>query len=281
MYQYTEAIDSIKWVRRTKAIGFDLDGVLYFGNQLAQDACETVSFLRSKGLRVLFITNNSARTRTEIAEKITRMGIQASFQDVFSSAYAAAVFLRGIVQEGATILVIGSDGLKKELRDLNMDLVMRPPCDFIVVGYDVTFDYERLCVALDAILGGAKFLACNRVANYPVENGRLMPGCGAMVAAIESASQKKPDFLVGKPNTLLLEMACSKHGLKPNEILMVGDELESDIIMANHFGSPSAFLLNNSAKGNLHPASPELRPTVILNGLKDLVALFHPAEGGK
>ncbi|GAG84766.1 unnamed protein product, partial [marine sediment metagenome] len=109
-------------------------------------------------------------------------------------------------------------------------------------GYDCKFTYKKISIGLDALLNRAKFIACNRVANFPGEKGNLLPGCGPMVAAIASASGKKPDFVIGKPNTFMLELITQDNRFRPKELLMIGDAPENDIIMVNHFGSPSVLV---------------------------------------
>lgn len=255
-----------------KAVGIDLDGVVYFGNNPAHGAVRTIEAIHNMGLKVFFITNNSIKTRTEIVKKLSNIGIKSTLDEIFSSGYATAVLLNRLnCKSKINVCVIGTNGLKEELSQVELNLVEDAPCDFLVVGYDREFTYKKISIALDVLLSGAKFIACNRVPNFPVEKGHLLPGCGAMVAAIEAASGRKPDYIVGKPNTFLLKLIAQKNGFKAGEILILGDVPESDIVMANRFGSPSV-LVNKMDFPNLIG---DKKPTLSVNSLADILRLLQ------
>jgi HAD superfamily hydrolase (TIGR01450 family) len=109
----------------------------------------------------------------------------------------------------------------------------------VVVGLDPEFTYNKLAQALWHLQSGCQLVACNQDKNYPIENGRLMPGCGSIVAAILGSYDKQVDFAVGKPNTYMMELLSGDHGLTNQDILVVGDSLATDIEMANRFGCQS------------------------------------------
>jgi HAD superfamily hydrolase (TIGR01450 family) len=229
-----------EWLKDICAVAIDLDGVVYRGSHLIPGADSAIARLRELNLAVFFVTNNSSRTRHQIAEKLSGLGIPASEREVFNSGHAAAILLERLSRNAqATAFVIGSEDLKGTVKDLGVKTVERPPADFLIVGLDPHITYEKISKALDAVLAGAVFIACNRDNNYPAEGGRLLPGCGAIVAAVEAASGHPPDHLAGKPETLLLELAAQIGNLTPEQILVVGDSLPSDIEMAQRFGSPS------------------------------------------
>lgn len=230
-----------------KAVGFDLDGVVCFGNRLAAGAKKVIYGLRNFGYKVFFITNNSSKTREEISIKLKDLGIKAEAEDIFTSGYACALFLSKFKKK-VKISILGSMGLKKMFLQLGLDLVVEPKCDFLVVGYDAKFNYEKICFGLRAIDNGAKFIACNLDRNFPGNNGEVFPGCGAMIVAIAVASGRNPDFSIGKPNTYMLELAAKQFNLRPKEIIFIGDSLETDISMANKFGSLSVLV---NAKGQI------------------------------
>jgi len=249
-----------------KAIGIDLDGVVCLGSKLIKGAKEAVEKFRKNGLKVFFVTNNSVRTRGELMEKLSTLGIESSLGEVITSGYTAAIFLKKLASR-AKVLVIGSEGLKKELSETGLEVVESPSCDFLVVGYDPEFTYEKICQGLDALLGGARFVVCNRVPNFPSEGGKLLPGCGPMVAAIAASSQKEPEFIVGKPNTFMLELITENNPIKPEEILMVGDELEFDIAMANCFGSPAVLI---SQRDSFASQAESIKPQLVVKSLIDI-----------
>ena len=258
---------------KIKAVAFDLDGVVYYGNELASGILKVVDEISRMGLEIFYVTNNSAKSREEIASKLVGFGINVDVDHIYSSGYATAVYLADLQDiTKKKILTIGSDGLKKEIHNQGLCLVEELPCDFLIVGYDVNFSYEKICIGLDAILGGARFVACNLVANYPGEGRQLKPGCFAMVAAIEAASQKEPDIVIGKPNIHMIEKLAIKHRLKPDEIVMVGDSVEYDITMAKHFGCHSVLLKNEYNSGD---KADDITPEFTINELTMLTQIIE------
>jgi 4-nitrophenyl phosphatase len=226
-----------------KAIALDLDGVVYQGSRPLAGAPGAVRAFRDRGIKVYFVTNNSGKSRAEIAAKLRSMGIEAVEGEVLNAAYAAGVLIRELNPgRSASVKAIGGAGLEAELALAGHRLSPGDRADYLVVGLDTAFGYERIAEGLEALLGGAVFVACNRDANYPAEGGRLLPGCGAMVSALEAASGVPAKFEAGKPNPLLLRLIAEAEGIGPGEILVIGDGIESDLAMARAFGSPWALV---------------------------------------
>jgi 4-nitrophenyl phosphatase len=211
-------------------------------------AVEAIERLRGLGLRIWFVTNNSARSRAAIAGKLRRLGVLADELEVMTSGYAASLLLRRLTQgQPARVVVVGSDELRTMIAAQGFEAVSEGPGRFLIVGMDHSFTYDRIRAALETLMGGAVFVACNRDAAYPVEGGRLLPGCGPMVAAIECACGRKADYVAGKPSPTLLELVATASRLAPGEMLVVGDTLESDIVAARRFGSPAILVRDPAA----------------------------------
>jgi arabinose operon protein AraL len=249
-------------------IAVDLDGVVYQGQTLIEGADIAISRIRQSGLRVFFPTNSSVRTRADIAAKLRGMRIPAEEDEIITSAYVAGLLVRNIGAE--KILVIGGERLKEEVAHVGASVVPEPPCDVVVVGMDTAFSYGKIQMAMEAIAGGAKFVACNRDASFPSDGGRTAPGCGPIVAAVEAAVGFPPHYVAGKPNVLMLDIIATRYGLRPHEILVIGDGIESDIEMATAFGSPSALV----ASGTFQSTPGRPRPTYTIRSLADLPSLL-------
>jgi len=219
--------------RQIKAIAFDLDGTLYLGNQAVEGAIETLAELEMNGIVPLFFTNNSARTTPQIVNKLLSLGFNATERNTYTASTACARYLEQ--QDTGSVYLIGSDNFRKDLEERGVKIDEPEKAATVVVGLDFFLTYERIAGALHAISNGARLVVANLDASYPVEGGRRMPGCGAMVGAIIGASGHQPDFIAGKPNTYMLELLCSDQGLRSEEICVVGDSIESDIEMANRF----------------------------------------------
>lgn len=226
-----------------KAVIFDLDGTIYYGNTLAHNAIETIQKLKDNGYKVLFFTNNSSKTRQKICDKLMNLGIDTNNKEVYTSSYATAKYLNQ--EDINNVFLIGTDDFKRELESLGINIVNENVCDAVIIGLDINFNYETISKALVAILNGAKIIASNVDANYPIENGILKPGSNAIVSSIVGSSGKNVDYIVGKPNTYLLEIIVKDFDLDKNTIYVVGDSIDSDIAMANNYGCKSILVDKN------------------------------------
>lgn len=221
-----------------KAVIFDLDGTIYFGETLNIGTLECLNELENLGFDIVFFTNNSTKTREEILSKLTNLGIKTELEKIYTSSYVTAKFLSK--QELFDVYLIGSKGFAKELSNFGINQVSPEFAKALVVGLDLNFNYEKISSAILALLSGAKFVVCNQDKNYPVENGILKPGANAMVASIlGSLDSARVDYLIGKPNTYILDLICKENGLNSQNIVIVGDSLESDIAMAKSYGTKS------------------------------------------
>lgn len=224
-----------------RAVIFDLDGTLYYGDKAIDGAVETILAIRRRGLRVYFLTNNSTKTREQICRKLNDMGIQCARDEVYTSGYTAALYAR---KEGLkNVYIFGSKNLISEFEQCGVNISMdEAAAENLFIGYDPDFNYEGLTAALNVALRSRMIISCNSERRFPGNNARLMPGCGAMVAAVEHCSGRKSDHVIGKPNTLMIDMLCELFGYSNDELLMVGDTYESDILMAKRKGIRSVLI---------------------------------------
>jgi phosphoglycolate/pyridoxal phosphate phosphatase family enzyme len=256
---------------------FDLDGVLYLGETVVPDAPAALAQLRARGERIAFLTNNSTQPRRAYVEKLNRLGIAATEEEIVTSASLSADYLvRARQAAGQCAFVVGGAGLKEELERVGIrgHTVADPEegdaeCAFVVAGLDRDFRYETLRRAQQAVLRGAELIATNRDGQYPVEGG-VIPGGGSIVAAIAVAAGVEPRT-IGKPETLGLKTILSGVGLRPEEARMVGDRLDTDILCGNRLGVPTVLVLTGvTTREEAEAAEGELRPTRIIETLRDL-----------
>ena len=232
---------------RIKLFAFDLDGTLYFGEDKASGADELIDFLRKK-YHIAFFTNNSSKTTKQIYKKLNRLGIKCNANEVYTSSNATALYLK---ETGLNnIYVIGSDDFRSELQNNGLRIVNNNLAENLVVGLDLEFNYNKISTALSVILNGGKFIACNEDSSFPVGKNSYMPACGAMVSAIASSANKKPDFVVGKPNTYILSKIAKAFEVEHYEIVVVGDSMLSDIQMALNYNSKGILINSKDANKN-------------------------------
>ena len=222
----------------------DMDGVVYRGNELVPGADRFVSLLRSRGVPFRFLTNNSQRTRRDVAAKLARMGIEVEEEHVFTCAMATARFLAQQKKDG-TAFVIGEGGLLNALHVNGYAIVDHDP-DFVVVGEGRTFTMELVESAVRMILGGAKLIATNLDPNCPTASG-LRPGCGAMVAMLEAATGAKA-FSLGKPSPIMMRAARKELGLTTDQTTMIGDTMETDILGGVQLGHKTVLVLSGGTR---------------------------------
>jgi glycerol 3-phosphatase-2 len=227
----------------------DLDGVLWLGHEPIPGSAAAIGALRSAGYRIGYLTNNSSRTPRSIVEQLAGMGIDADADDVVTSAQAAAALLREDLRPGARVLACAGDGVIEALEAEGYAVVERGPADAVVVGFHPTFDFDELDRTSAAVRAGARFVATNVDATYPGAHG-LLPGNGAIVAAVATAAGRTPE-VAGKPEpaTVALVRARFAVELADGPALMVGDRPSTDGALATALGWPFALVLSGISDG--------------------------------
>jgi len=230
--------------RRDEATGLgylvDMDGVIYRGGRLIPGADRFIGKLLDAEIPFRFLTNNSQRTRRDVATRLQRMGIPVEEEHVYTCAMATAQFLAR-QKPGGTAFVIGEGGLLTALHEHGYAVVDKDP-DYVVVGEGRTISFEMIEAALGMILKGAKLVTTNPDPNCPTESG-LRPGCGATAAMLESASGVKA-FSVGKPSPLMLRGARKALGLTTDQTVVIGDTMETDILGGVQLGFKTVLVLS-------------------------------------
>jgi len=258
-------------VRLAKGFVLDLDGVMYRGRAPIPGAREFVEMLRRRGKKVFFLTNASFRSRAGTAEKLRGMGIACDEGEVMNAGYAAARYVRE--KWGAcSVFAVGERGVYEELEAAGIR-VAEKGAKAVVVGIDRQFSYEKIAKAFDCLRAGAELIACNADASFPVED-RIMPGAGAMVGALERSAGVKAR-VIGKPSRFMMHLCVKMMGLKPAEVAVVGDRLETDILMANREGALGVLVLTGvSGHEELKKAKGLMKPKLVVKDLKALARLL-------
>jgi NagD protein len=248
---------------------FDLDGTIYLGATLLPGAAETIAALRAAGRRTIFLSNNPTRTRQQYAGFLTALGIPTMVDDVVNSSFVLVQWLLKIAP-GATLFVVGEAPLHSDLRAAGFRFSERAgEVDFVVASFDRTFVYHKLQVAFDAIRAGARLVGTNPDRYCPLPGGGE-PDAAAMIAAIEACTGVRCDPIVGKPSPIMVETIMARLALPPQDCMMVGDRLETDITMGIRAGMATALVLTGDANRAKLAAS-GLTPTLVLDRLDDLL----------
>jgi NagD protein len=244
----------------------DMDGVIYRGKNLIPGAKDFVRKLLEKEIKFLFLTNNSEQTPLDLKLKLKDKGIDGLKEENFiTSAMATAIFLQGQKKHG-TAYTIGGNGLANELYKVGYSITENNP-EYVVVGKTKNLNFDMLKKAVNFINDGAKFIATNPDVIDPVEDG-IEPACGSILAAIETATNKKP-YIVGKPNALMMMIAKNMLGTHSAETVMIGDRMDTDIVSGLEAGMRTCLVLSGVSSEETLKQFP-YRPTYIFNHVGEI-----------
>jgi phosphoglycolate/pyridoxal phosphate phosphatase family enzyme len=247
-----------------RAIVFDLDGVLYRGSMAIPGVAEEISRLK-RHVQVLFLTNNATKSRADYVEYLGKFGISAHASEIMTSSFGCAHYIREKYGKGKKVFVIGEQGLKDELEaEAGALLVEVDGAEIVVSALDRQITYRKYEYAMRNLMKGAAFVLANNDPTLPKEMG-FAPGSGAIASVLIVATGRKPDVIVGKPSTYLIDKLLEMHKVKASEAAFVGDRLEIDIRMANRTGMKSILVLTGVAKRkDLKNAPKSDRPDIVL-----------------
>lgn len=259
---------------------FDLDGTIYLGDTLLPGAHRLLTVLRARGRTPMFLSNNPTKDPAMYAEKLSRLGIPTEPQHVVNPLVTLAAWLRREAP-GSRVFVLGSEPLRRAVVGAGCTLSEDPELiDVVVASYDTSFDYRKLQIAFNALWqhGRARLITTNPDAYCPMPGGRGEPDAAAILAAIEASTGARCEVNLGKPDPAMLRTAAAVLGLRPQDCLMVGDRLYTDIAMAVDAGMDSALVLTGESTRDMVTALPAARrPTYVLDRIDALVSAgVHP-----
>ncbi|WP_258360947.1 HAD-IIA family hydrolase [Moorella sulfitireducens] len=248
---------------------FDLDGTVYLGDYPLPGAAETIRELMKQGCRCVFLSNKPIEPVTKYQEKLNAMGIPVKKENIINSSIVMAQYLKGI-KEGLRIYLIGEKPLADELINAGCIITDNPlEAEYVVVSWDREFNYKKLNDAMQAICNGARLVATHPDRTCPVPGG-VVPDAAGMIAAVEAVTGKKCEEIVGKPSPWTVTAALNRMGLPKEDVLMVGDRLETDIKMGKMVGIKTALTLTGVTRREDLEHS-EIQPDYILETLADLL----------
>ncbi|MCP1492681.1 TIGR01457 family HAD-type hydrolase [Peribacillus frigoritolerans] len=210
----------------------DLDGTMYRGTEQIAEAAGFINDLRQRDIPYLFVTNNSSRTPAQVADKLRSIGISTEDDQVFTTSMATANYIAE-QKKGASVYVVGEEGIIEALKEKGMKLVEEHP-DYLVMGIDRGINYEKLSKACLAVRNGAVFISTNGDIAIPTEQG-LLPGNGSLTSVVSVSTQVQPIF-IGKPESVIVEQALRVLGVPKEETIMVGDNYDTDILAGINAG---------------------------------------------
>lgn len=253
----------------------DLDGVVYVGPHAVDGVPDTLAQVRRSGMRTAFVTNNASRTPETVAAHLRELGVEATADDVVTSAQAAATLVLDRVGAGAAVLVVGGEGLRAALIERGLRPVTSADDAVAVVqGFAPDVDWQSLAEGTFAVRRGVPWIAANLDSTVPTPRG-LAPGNGALVQVIAQTTGIAPVAVAGKPELALHQESMRRTGAR--DPLVVGDRLDTDIEGANRAGVASLLVLTGVATPqDVVRAVPEHQPTYVAADLRAGLLEPHP-----
>ena len=266
---------------------FDCDGVLWRGNTLLPGADRVIKKLTELNKIIIFVTNNSSKSRSQYLSKFESLGILATKEQIMSSAFASAFYLHTL-RFDRKVFTLGEPGIGLELDEFGINhidackifgttfmnhaeldqLLVDENIGAVIVGIDPYFTYTKLAYAHKCLQkSDCLFIATNTDNSFPGANC-LLPGGGSIVAAVKTAANKEP-LVMGKPEPLLLKIAMEKFNLDPERTCMIGDKLETDIAFGKNGGLKTVLVLTGVSSRE-DAAISNIAPDYILESIDDL-----------
>jgi len=266
----------VKWIRNEnvreklqpiRCFLLDMDGTFYLGDRLIEGSLDFLEALRRTGRTARFLTNNSSRSASAYAQKLDRLGVPEEYRDVISSAHAAAHYCQRKFPNGRCFLMSNPD-LRQELAGLGLNLQDEDP-DYVLLAFDTTLNYDRLCVLCDHIRAGLPYIATHPDFNCPTETG-FIPDIGSFMALIEASTGRRPDVILGKPYVGIVEEAVNRTGFAKHEMAMVGDRLYTDVATGVNHGLTGILVLSGEA-GLQDLETSDVQPDLVFDRLSDMI----------
>ena len=259
-------------LRRIVHLALDLDGTVYQGGTLFPFARPFLAAMRELGIGCTFLTNNPSKSAADYRASLARLGIDCTPEQIYTSALATVDWLRRERPEIRRLFALGTPSMLAEFSAAGFTFTADDPAeapDAVLVGFDLTLTYARLCRAAWWIKQGKPFFATNPDLVCPTDQPTVLVDCGSLCAALEKAAGRAPDRVFGKPDPSMLTGIMARHGLAADQIAMVGDRIYTDIATARHAGALGVLVLTGEATA-ADAAAAQPPPDLVLPSLAEL-----------
>jgi HAD superfamily hydrolase (TIGR01450 family) len=283
-------------------VALDLDGTVYKDDVLFDGVNEFLALLRNLDIGYTFLTNNSSRSRREYVARLRGMGLDVDEENIFTSADATIAYLRKDLPEVRRLFLLGTPSLDEQFVEAGYTLctgaapgekesdssdanVKRPLCrsdaepEAVVVAFDTTLEYRRLCRAAYWISRGKPYVATHPDRVCPTREPTVLVDCGSLCAALRAATGREPQAVPGKPGRLMLEGIMSRFSLRPHVLTMIGDRLYTDMAMAADVGALSVLVLTGEATAQ-QAAACENPPDLVVENLAAFGRMLKESRKG-
>ena len=248
----------------------DMDGTFYLGNNIIEGSLSFIDKVKETGRDFLFLTNNSSHNAQFYVKRLAGMGLSVTRDKILTSGEATARILKRDYP-GKRAFVLGNEFLVADMEEAGIVLDNENP-EIVVIGYDTTLDYKKMTAVCDFVRVGLPYIATHPDFNCPTETG-FAPDIGAIMAFIEASANRRPELIVGKPYSGIVEAALERTGYQLSEMAMVGDRLYTDIATGNKNGMVSILVMSGETTQKMLDES-EIRPTLTFDRLSCMNGLL-------
>lgn len=266
-------------LNQIRHVSLDMDGTIYKGSDLFPYTKSFLQRMDDLGIGYTFLTNNSSKSVDAYLAHLAKMGIQTSRDKMYTSSLATIDFMRLEYADVNTVFILGTTSLKEEFAAHGFTVVEgdQEP-EAVVVGFDTSLDYERLCQCAWWLEKGKPFIATHPDLTCPTNLPTVLVDCGAVCRMLEAATGRTLDAVPGKPDPRMLQGIMRRHGLQPHEMAMVGDRLYTDVAMAHNANAVGVLVLTGEATA-ADAAAAERKPDFVLESIDILGQRLAEARG--
>ncbi|WP_461790925.1 HAD-IIA family hydrolase [Pedobacter sp.] len=263
-------------LKKIKHFALDMDGTIYNGSTLFPFTNSFLGYLKENGINYSFLTNNPSKSTSDYLKHLEKMGIEATEDEMYTSAVATINYIKKNYPSFKRLFILGTPSMIKEFEAagfVSTDDSADDKPDALVVGFDTSLVYSRLCRAAYWASQQLPYFATNPDWVCPTDQPNILVDCGSICACIEGATKRKPDAIIGKPDPQMLDGIIYKYNLKPNEIAMVGDRIYTDVQMAINAGALGILVLSGEATLE-DVATSSVKPPIVAENLAEIQELL-------
>ena len=261
-------------------VALDMDGTIYMGMSLFDYTIPFLNSLKEMGITYSFLTNNPSTSIPDYLKKLAGMGIEATEEEMYTTALATIDYIKTNYPEARRLFLLGTPSMISEFEKAGFESLPdsaeeRP--DVLVVAFDKTLEYSRLCRAAYWAQQGVPYVATNPDRVCPTDLPTVLVDCGSICKCIEHATGRQPDIVLGKPDPNMLTGVQSRYGVKPEQVAMVGDRIYTDIEMAHNAGAFGVLVLSGETTLQIADEAPR-QPDLIADNISVLGELLRASR---
>jgi len=272
-------------------LALDMDGTIYMGATLFPFTIDFLDRMEKAGISYSFLTNNPSQSVADYLAKLARMGIKASEENMYTTSLAAIDYIKSHYPEAKRLFLLGTPSMISQFEKAGFVSCADDPADVpdaVVVAFDKSLVYSRLCRAAWWVSQGLPYIATNPDRVCPTDQEVVLVDCGSICKCIEHATGRKPDITLGKPDPNMLKGILDRKGLRPDQIAMVGDRIYTDTAMAHNAGAFGVLVLSGETTlataeavaedARTNPAPEFFPPDLIVRDIEELGDLLVEAR---